>query len=133
MIRVSASTARTWGLPTKGIGLSEQCQYANLPKPEREYRFDESIGRRRWRFDYAWIDRRVAMEVDGGAWTGGRHTRGTGYRNDIEKLAEAMCQGWIVLRVMPEHVDDGRALMWLERIFKWRTDLQPHVSQEDRQ
>lgn len=43
-----------------------------LSAPEPEHRFHES---RRWRFDYAWPEHRVALEVEGGVWTRGRHTR----------------------------------------------------------
>jgi very-short-patch-repair endonuclease len=75
---------------------------------------------RRWRFDWAFIDAKLAVEVDGGAWTGGRHTRGRGYKADIEKIAAAMCQGWVVLRVMPEHVESGEAVTWCEKILAWR-------------
>ena len=47
-----------------------------LAAPIREHRFAPP---RRWRFDYAWPDRRLALEVEGGTWTGGRHVRGRGY------------------------------------------------------
>jgi very-short-patch-repair endonuclease len=123
-LHFSARAASQIGIAsTKGVGLQAQCKYAGLPVPQREYRFDESIGRRRWRFDFAFLEQRVAVEVDGGVWTGGRHVRGVGYRRDVEKMAEAMCQGWIVLRVMPEHVNDGRAVNWIERILAWRKAL----------
>lgn len=70
-----------------------------LPAPEAEYRFDET---RRWRFDYAWPAQRVALEVEGGVWTGGRHTRGSGFLRDVEKYNEAAAQGWCVLRCTPD-------------------------------
>lgn len=38
------------------------------PQPEREYRFHDQ---RRWRFDYAFIDQRVAIELEGGIYSGG--------------------------------------------------------------
>jgi len=93
-------------------GLAHQAVAAGLPAPEREYRFHTA---RRWRFDLAWPDLRVAVEVDGGAFAGGRHTRGAGFREDCVKLCEAGALGWRVLRVMPEHVRDGSALAWVER------------------
>ena len=46
-----------------------------LPAPVREHRFHQV---RRLRFDYAWIEHKVALEVEGGLWTGGRLTRGSG-------------------------------------------------------
>ena len=61
--------------------------------PEQQYRFHPV---RRWRFDYAWPDRFLAVEVDGGQWSprGGRHNTD----RDREKLNEAAKMGWRVLR-----------------------------------
>jgi hypothetical protein len=72
-----------------------------MPEPEREYRFAPP---RRWRFDYAWPLHRVALEVEGGAFAGGRHTRGAGFRNDLEKYNTATAAGWRVFRVLPEQL-----------------------------
>ena len=57
---------------------------------------------RRWRFDYAIPSAMVAIEVEGGAYTQGRHTRGKGFEADIEKYNTAEAMGWHVLRVTPE-------------------------------
>lgn len=83
---------------------------AKMPVPEREYRFHPT---RRWRFDFAWPDRRVAVEVEGGVWVGGRHVQGTGFEKDCEKYSEAASLGWRVLRVTPRHIRQGRALEWI--------------------
>ncbi len=87
---------------------------AGLPLPVREYRFAPP---RRWRFDFAWPDRGLALEIEGGVWTGGRHVRGRGYERDCEKYAEAALRGWRVLRVTPGMVRDGRAVALLARAF----------------
>jgi very-short-patch-repair endonuclease len=71
---------------------------SNVPEPVREHRFDE---RRRWRLDFAWPEFKVALEVEGGAWTRGRHTRGAGFLADIEKYNAATAQGWRILRTTP--------------------------------
>jgi len=71
---------------------------AGLPAPLREFKFHLW---RRWRFDYAWPNYMVALEVEGGAWSGGRHTRGAGFLGDIEKYNEAAAGGWYVLRCIP--------------------------------
>ena len=63
-----------------------------------EYRFHPS---RDWRFDFAIPSRRVAIEVEGGAFNGGRHIRPDGYLRDMEKYNEAAVSGWCVIRVLP--------------------------------
>ncbi len=92
--------------------MSIQIVAAKLPKPEMELRFHPT---RRWRFDYAWIDKKVALEVEGGTWVGGRHVRGKGYEGDCEKYSEAAILGWKVIRATADMVKDGRALSLLER------------------
>lgn len=62
----------------------------------KEYKFHDV---RKWRFDYAFPDQKVAVEVDGAVWTQGRHTRGAGYVNDLEKLNTAASMGWLILRI----------------------------------
>lgn len=61
----------------------------------REHRFDPE---RRWRFDFAWPEHRVAVEVEGGHWHNGRHTRGSGFQADCIKYSRAVEMGWRVLR-----------------------------------
>jgi len=48
---------------------------------------------------------------------GGRHNTGAGYRDDVEKLAEATILGWYVFRCLPEQIKAGEVLTWLERFF----------------
>jgi len=73
-----------------------------LPKPVPEYRFHPT---RKWRFDYAFVEYKIALEVEGGIWSGGRHTTPEGFYNDMEKYNKAACMGWRVLRVTPEAVN----------------------------
>jgi hypothetical protein len=94
---------------------------AQLPPPVFELHFHPV---RRWRFDAAWPDHRIALEIEGGAYTAGRHTRGAGFVEDVEKYGEAFRLGWAVLRVLPAQITNGRALDWL------RPRLQPGVAPE---
>ena len=72
-----------------------------LPAPTPELKFHPV---RRWRFDFAWEDKKVALEVEGGGWTGGRHTRGSGFAKDILKYNSAALLGWVVVRTTPQEV-----------------------------
>ena len=87
---------------------------AGLPAPIREYCFAPP---RRWRFDLAWPSLRLALEIEGGVWTGGRHVRGVGFERDAEKYNAATLAGWRVLRVTTGMIRDGRALAMLEQAF----------------
>ena len=48
----------------------------------KEYRFHKT---RKWRFDYALPSFKIALEVEGGVWSQGRHTRPKGFLGDIDK------------------------------------------------
>ena len=64
---------------------------------EREHRFHDT---RRWRFDFVMlpVEQKIAVEIEGGVFTHGRHTRGKGFTEDLLKYNEAVLMGWRVLR-----------------------------------
>lgn len=68
-------------------------------EPEPEFRFDPT---RKWRFDFAFLDSKVALEVQGGLFTGGRHSRGAALLKEHEKLNAAACAGWRILYCIPD-------------------------------
>lgn len=94
------------------LPLGMQCRLARLPEPNTEYRFAPP---RRWRFDYAWCGPKVALEVEGGVFVAGRHSRGLGMVKDMEKYNTATLAGWRVLRVTPKQIADGSALTLIEQ------------------
>ena len=65
------------------------------PAPEREFRFHRT---RKWRFDFAWPEHHVAVEIDGGLFVGHGHQRGPQFSKDCQKLNAAVLLGWRVLR-----------------------------------
>jgi len=89
------------------LELDRQCHFAGFPIPVREHRFAPP---RRWLFDWAFPLQKLAIEQEGGAWTGGRHTRGKGYVADMAKYNAATIAGWRVLRFTPQQIADGSAL-----------------------
>lgn len=86
-----------------------------LPMPTLEHRFHPT---RKWQFDLAWPDQRIALEIEGGIWTGGRHTRGSGFAGDMEKYNQAGLLGWRVFRVTPEGIRKGGGIALVEKIFQ---------------
>ena len=61
---------------------------------------------RKWRFDYACPKLKSAIEVDGGIFTGGRHSGGVGQLRDFEKGNAACAMGWYVFHTTPEDMHD---------------------------
>lgn len=94
---------------------AQQVRAAGLPQPEREYRFHPT---RRWKFDFAWPAALLAVEIDGGIWSHGRHVRGKGVTGDCEKYNAATAMGWRVLRATEPLLDDLSVLDAVTRILE---------------
>lgn len=62
--------------------------------------------KRRWRFDFAHPIHMIAVEIEGGVWIKGRHTRGSGFVKDMEKYNSAEVSGWTVLRFTPDQTSE---------------------------
>jgi hypothetical protein len=81
---------------------------------------------RRWRFDFAFPDVLVGVEIDGGIFaaengeTAGRHARGAGILSGFEKKNAAAELGWCVLSYGPPQIRSGEAALQIERIVTAR-------------
>ena len=68
---------------------------------------------RRWRFDFAFPDKMIAVEIEGGIWIQGRHTRGSGFVKDLEKYNQATRMGWRVYKFTPTELRKGIAQAYI--------------------
>lgn len=100
--------------------LLSQLKMIKLPEPVREHRFHPE---RKWRFDFAWPDFKLAVEVEGITFYGknkngsmklGRHQTAKGVNGDCEKYGAAMELGWDVYRCTQQMVRTGQALKTIE-------------------
>lgn len=93
--------------------LKEQIQKAGIEFKE-ELRFYDQ---RQWRFDFAFPEKKLAVEVEGGIHLSGRrqgrHTRGAGFEDDCQKYNVATILGWRVMRVTPGQIQAGLAMTWI--------------------
>lgn len=95
----------------------EMLRRAELPQPLAEYRFALP---RKWRFDYAW-EEHLALEVQGGVWVQGRHSRGSGLVKEHEKLNAAAERGWRMLYVTPRDLCKPKTIALIKRAL-WGTE-----------
>ncbi len=82
-----------------------------LPEPVREYRFYKG---RKWRFDLAWVEHKIAFEEEGGTWVLGRHNNPVSFEQELAKYNAAAGEGWAVIRATPRMIEDGRAALEVE-------------------
>lgn len=73
---------------------------------------------RKWRFDFAFPNQKIAVEVEGGVWTQGRHTRGSGFVGDMEKYNQAVSLGWSVLRTMPNLLETQQTIELIKKTLE---------------
>lgn len=88
-----------------------------LPTPKREYRFHRI---RRWRFDFAWPECMLAVEIEGGVTSYGRHVRPQGFQNDCHKYNAAALKGWTVLRYTASDINKGVAVGQVKKVLSER-------------
>jgi len=87
--------------------LALQIRALGLPEPVREY---QAITGRKFRFDFAWLENRLLVEVNGGTYTKGAHSTGQGIARDYEKANLATLDGWRVLMFDGKAVKSGEAV-----------------------
>lgn len=80
----------------------------------REYVFAPP---RKFRFDFCIIDKKIAIEVDGGSRSHGRHNRADGFAADCEKLNLAAALGWRVFRFTTNMVVSGKAIQTIREVL----------------
>jgi len=84
------------------------------PAFQEEYKF---LKDRRFRFDFAWVGKMVAVEIEGGIWNKSRHTNPSGFEKDCEKYNLATKAGWMVFRFGPTHVKNGTAIEFIKELI----------------
>lgn len=80
---------------------------------EQEFEFHQV---RKWRADFHLVGKKILVEVEGGIWSGGRHTRGKGYIGDMEKYNAATMMGFQVIRFSTDQVKSGLAIQQIEKM-----------------
>lgn len=100
---------------SKGEALLESHLNAlNIPFT-KEFRFHPD---RKWQADFRIDDMPILVEVEGGVFSNGRHTRGEGYTKDCEKYSAAAVNGWFVIRGTTAQIKAGLVIQWIEKLIE---------------
>lgn len=91
----------------------EEWKRTGLVMPVPEYRFNR--GKSQHRFDFAWPDKKLAVECEGGVFSGGGHTRGSGYVKNLIKYNLAIELGYFVLRY---HQVNADMILQIMRVYE---------------
>jgi hypothetical protein len=108
------------GTQTTKLLAFEPLMRALLPPYVAEHKFAVEAFRRQWRFDYAWPELKIALEVEGATFAGGRHSTGAGLAEDARKYNRAAALGWCLVRVTTTMIRDRTALDELLLAFTHR-------------
>lgn len=100
---------------SKGEALLENHLNALKIPFTKEFRFHPD---RKWQADFRIDDMPILVEVEGGVFSNGRHTRGEGYTKDCEKYSAAAVNGWFVIRGTTEQIKDGLVIQWIEKLIE---------------
>ena len=77
---------------------------------------------RRWRIDFAIVDLKIGIEIEGGVWTNGAHTRGKGFIEDMEKYNAAVTLGWVILRFTPQDLNKITTFETVKKVVELKKD-----------
>ena len=84
-----------------------------------EHKFHDT---RKWRIDFAIIDLKIGIEIEGGVWSGGAHTRGKGFIEDMEKYNAAVTFGWVILRFTPQDLHKITTFETVKKVVELKKD-----------
>jgi len=84
---------------------------------------------RRWRFDLAWPEHKLALEVQGGIFTNGRHTRGAALLKEWEKLNTAAEMGWRIVFCQPSDLMKTETIEMLKRCMLKQTETEEKANE----
>lgn len=90
------------------------CAANGCPIPVSEYKFDAY---RKWKFDYL-FDGWLALEVQGGNWIHGHHTRASALDDEYEKVNAAAAAGYTVIFCTPEDIQTGKAFEYIRNALQ---------------
>jgi len=77
---------------------------------------------RKWRIDFAIVDLKIGIEIEGGVWSGGRHTRGNGFIDDMEKYNAAATLGWVILRFTTQDLNKITTFETVKKVVELKKD-----------
>lgn len=75
---------------------------------------------RKWRFDFAIPDLKIAIEIDGGLFIYGRHNHAISMIKDYEKFNAAAESGWVILKFIPSQLKENATLDIIQRTVDFR-------------
>lgn len=93
-----------------------QLRTAGLPKPREQFKFHDT---RRWTTDFAWPEKRLIVEIEGGIWRrgGGAHTHPSNVLRDIEKYNAAALLGYRLFRFSDRELKNGEAMRIMKLVL----------------
>jgi len=94
--------------------LAAQIDAAGLGPFQTQFK---AVTTRQFKFDFAWPEQLLLVEVQGGTWGRGGHSTGTGIARDCEKLALGVLAGYRVIHVTGNQVKDGLAIRWIHALL----------------
>ena len=87
-----------------------------IPEPTFEYKFHPV---RRWRADLCWIPQKLILEVQGGIFIQGRHSRGAAMLKEWEKLNTACGMGYRFLFCQPKDLMGAETVEQIKTALKY--------------
>lgn len=102
-----------FALQAEAAGLTFERQVRLIPIQRTKPLHKNKALKTRHKVDFLFRSAGIVLEVQGGTWSGGRHTRGKGYEGDCLKQALLQLEGFTVYYCTGSQVESGQALSWV--------------------
>lgn len=77
---------------------------------------------RRYTLDFAHLDSKTAIEIQGGTWVSGMgHSNGVGIKRDAEKSQLAAQHGWQIIPILTEDCTDPLKMATIAQVIEQRS------------
>ena len=111
-----AFQVKSYGLPEPATEYRFAAHYVGLGRGVRERLLKNQL--RDWRFDFAWPDIKLAVEIEGINPDGSsRHQRIKGFNGDLRKYHAAQSLGWTVYRTGRQMIKSGESILLIQKLI----------------
>lgn len=115
---IARSAPRQSKVKAPSVGEAVLCRQLDALKIdyEQEFKFHPV---RKWRADFLITGYSILIEVEGGVFVNGGHSRGKAYTNNCEKYNTAATMGYYVIRSTTDQVKSGECVKFVEDMMEF--------------
>lgn len=110
MSKLEEDFLSTWQIIAPDLALEREFSDIEAWESDFQKRYAKSKRSKRYRADFAHLQAKVIIEIQGGVFNRGRHVQGSGYARDARKFNLAQFSDWQVFLLVTDTATDDKIL-----------------------